>query len=459
MHEVGVVILALAGAAMAIGFLRPSSSNYLEVCGLSILLGLGLVPVGLLIVGLTPVTAVVTLTLFAGLLALAGYVIRPRPASHRFETNSSGRDLLLLPVVLASIALLAIFSGHATLGGDGLFVWEFKARAICLANGVVPAQLFRDSTVGWFQPQYPLLLPLAEAWNYVWAGSCDQSQSKLFGPIYFVAISCVLVGVARRWTGHVKTGLLAGLLLVSVPLMFVGAGSAASGYADIVLAAYYLCAVVYFIDGLKGDSTRAVALSGLLAGLCVWAKQEGLVYWVVMLCAVTVAVVRNRRKHWILLWMAPGLVVLASWRLFLTLDGTLESYDFLPFTFDTLSANASRLPDLAALAAQEMSDADQWGLFWGVVLVALLFRHASTQLGYRTSLAWFVICPILVWTGIYVFSAWNPYVEHVRNSQPRLILQTVPTAALFVSLWFDGPLNTLRLSSTVSTRFALPWVK
>ena len=443
MFLVAFALLFSAGLCMTTAFIGPPWRRPFDTTGLAILFGLGCVPLGVLLTSLlSPTPAIVTVSAFAVLIAGLALLLRQRGAEPSttppIHLDRFSRIATWTPITLAT-GMAAVISARSTLGWDGLFVWEMKARAICLSGGVLPMALFTDRSLVIFHPHYPLLQPLAEAWAYVWTADCNESLTKVV-PVAFLLAGCALItGAAATFTGNPAAAVFAAALPLTVPFLFLKEGSASSGYADVCAGAYYLASVAllarWFRSGLR--DTRLLLCGSLIAGLLVWSKQEGSLYWCLLLIPTVVMAVAHKKPKAILVWAAPGIVAWSAWRVFLTIHGTTLGFDFLPPSFTNITSNLARIPNLAALLLTELLTWSRWGLLWPAVLVLLVVPTRDTFMG-RIWMLWFVILPIVLWTLLYTLSAWNPYVDHVQASLPRLVLQVVPTGLFLVAVRVDG---------------------
>jgi hypothetical protein len=61
-------------------------------------------------------------------------------------------------------AIVIWWSLNRPLGHDGFAIWDLKARIAYLNGGAIPLSYFFDSTRIWSHPEYPLCLPLVQAW-------------------------------------------------------------------------------------------------------------------------------------------------------------------------------------------------------------------------------------------------------------------------------------------------------
>jgi hypothetical protein len=102
-------------------------------------------------------------------------------------------------------------------------------------------------------------------------------------------------------------------------------------------------------------------------------------------------------------------------------------------TLGTLTAHADRVPHVATLVLQQMLTWENWGPFWLVLGAALAARARHVCRDGRLLLL--LAGQMALYTVVFVFSNWQPYVPHAQGTLDRLLLQALPTAViLLVSL-------------------------
>jgi hypothetical protein len=174
-----------------------------------------------------------------------------------------------------------------------------------------------------------------------------------------------------------------------------------------------------------------------LAGLLVWSKQEGTVYWCFLLAAVLVVSALRKELKPAVIWATPGILIWSAWHVFLMMLGTPLSQDFLPLSVANVTSNLGRIPNLMSMLVTELLTWERWGVLWPAVLIVFLVPGRATFMS-RVGIIWFVVCPIAAWTLLYILSAWVPYTDLVRASLPRLLLQVVPTSLFLVAMRVQG---------------------
>jgi hypothetical protein len=225
---------------------------------------------------------------------------------------------------------------------------------------------------------------------------------------------------------------LAVAVLAAVPPATFGNGSASSGYADWPLAVIYLCALVAAHEYTRTGSAGAARLAGVTLMLGIWTKADAIVLLVCIAAVIAPRVVRWREWRMGLLVLLPGLSMQFLWSVVLVLtkaspDNGFQSHPHFGY-----------LGILCRDAMLEFFKWKQWSLFWPLLALAVPLFIARRQL--REAAPWVsgVLLPLVLYPLVFIFSAWNPVEDHVFSALPRLYLQIVPAAILFIALALYG---------------------
>lgn len=256
-------VLAVAGAGIGFGI---SSCLYF----LSVLFGISCVPLDML-------------ALILSALAFLRRTTRSATPSST-DTGNMGLALLFWTVSFAESGLFWLISIRRPQGDwDAWAIHNLRARFL-LRAGVKWHDAF-SPLLDWSHPDYPLLVPasVARIWRYF-------GNESVFGPQFlaffftFATAAVLLVGVrAARGT---QRGLLAGLFLLSTPLVAFGA----TQYADIPAGFFLLCTLVFSAD-------EQPLLAGLAASLAAWTKNEGLLYLAAWAFARVISLLIEGRRN------------------------------------------------------------------------------------------------------------------------------------------------------------------
>ena len=415
---------------------RDRSLTVIEMSSLAIVLGAAFVSLasfwlGLFLSGLILRSTLTALCIVMGATGIA----RKRSAPSILSGGPSGAGAFLLMGILAvQTGLILWLALLLTFGWDGLLIWEFKARLACLHGGVIPIDYFRDLSRYWTKPRYPLFLPLSEAWIYNWLGRCDEGLAKLIFPLlYLAALGFLYIG-GSRFGGTWWRGFLPAVLLFFVPLAVVGEGSVSSGYADFPLAVLYLASVIYLLEYWETGDKGALRILGITAAALPWIKQEGIILWLTLGFLTTVKTAQRRSIRLVLPMALPGILVFSGWRVYLALVKVKVGRGFLPFDLTTLWSNLGRSTAIAQAAVIEMMDWKHWSILWPAALLSLILLLVSNHRKDFVVLLLAVTLPITMYSGIFIFSAWAPFMDHLNSSMPRLFLQVSLVALLIVGL-------------------------
>lgn len=375
----------------------------------------------------------------ARLRALGVGVMRPTVAfprlSWRVLLGAGGAALVAfqcLAVVAHSLAL-------PVNGEDAWSIWTFKARIFYLSRSI-PAGYFHDASKLFSHPDYPLLVPLAETWLYGWLGRVDEWAVLLLFPPFFVALLAIVAGALSRAYDR-AAGLIGTTLLACAPLVITW-GSMGDADMPLTLAATASAAMLW--RWLRGEGGwRALALSGVLAGVAVWTKKEGLILFGISAIIVAVAAWRGgtvasgvARLRGALVatagFVLAGGSVATPWLLFVAVRHPLTR-DFLPVTTATLLAHLDRLPTIVSFVALSLLDVWRWSVVWPLLLAVVVasrrrLRHERT-LAYLLLL---LLAQVACDGGLFIFSDWQPFTYHMATAFDRLLLHALPLAVLLV---------------------------
>jgi len=458
LSAVAFVLLMVAGSGVALlAMPRRRTVTTTELLSLSVFFGAAFVSLvsfvlGFLLTGSLLRFAVSIASLSLGVLGILSR--RRREIGIAMRLPGDVPSILALGILIGLVGFhLVRLTFHHTLGWDGLFVWEFKARIASLSGGAIPLSYYTDLSTTWSHPEYPLLLPLSEAWLYSWLGP-NQQMAKLVFLLFSLATVGLLFTAGSRLSGCRWQGFLAATLFFFVPVTILGDYGISSGYADGPLGGYYLACVIYLVEHLEKPEGKTVLLAAILAAVLPWIKQEGAILWLSLLFAAILASGRTGRHplKTLIPLAVPGLLVIVGWQVLMGVFGTKGvGMDFIEITSTNLGKNLPRLIDIGLRMRNELIDWNAWGFLWPAFILALVLPGSGRFGRHRLALAGAVIIPNLFYMCVFVFSAWQSFLGHVDVSLPRLMMQTSFTAVLAIALAVPTPRGTWPSSDTSTT--------
>jgi hypothetical protein len=349
-------------------------------------------------------------------------------------------SLLFTLLLILQISLAAFAAWASPLSDwDAWVNWASKANAVFIDQTLAPAMYHNPARLPTNQ-DYPLLLPLVEAWFYTWLGHIYEPAVNLISLLFYLAL-LVLFYHASRLLASPTPALGFTVLLATLPRL---EHPASSGLADIPLAALVLLSFLLLTQILataprQNQSPLSPCSSALLlllafsTGLLPWLKNEGWLWWglisLSLLMGLGWQVKRKDRSpreavFLFLIYFLPALAIPLLWQIFLTLSGTYR-FTFLSLTLTNFWTNLPRLPLIGWHLLTRLLN-PYWNFVWlfaGLLLLSRRQRVLSAPVGW-------LILPItgylLLVTISYIFSRFDPFLDHLNNSAERLILQATP---------------------------------
>jgi len=424
--------LFAAGFGIVMLLTRGTVLNLVECAGLSWLFGVGVVSLllwlgGIFLSGLILQSFVALVCVALGIVAWR--MQRSTSIQFSLPRPSNRVEWILASALAIELVIIFFVSLKHTLGWDGLFNWEIKARYAFLSSGVLPQSYYANPGRAFTHPEYPLAIPFTELWLYLWMGAPHQFWIKTIFPIFYIAGVLLLAIFVTRLSGKRWLGLLIALLVPFVPFVTASPGGVIVGYADIPLAVFYLTALGYLLCAGERDFFFYAAALTFIP----WIKSEGIILWAILAGIGFVVAARQQRVRFFLLSILPGILLLAGWRIYLKAMHAITPSDFARPTFEILRGNLNRIGEICATAFAEISESSHWSIFWLLALVAVIYLLLSRNSS-RLLLAIAVVAPVFLYLSTYIFSAWPSYTAHITSSLPRLLLHVMPAAWLAIGL-------------------------
>jgi len=421
--------VGLAGLGLA-GCLRPPRAvSRIEIFGLSLLLGSGVISVILFVAGqwlrgpaLIAVTALIALTL-----GLAGWR-RLRDA----EWTCLPGWRVFLAAMAPPLILIGWQAANHPLTADGLFNFEIRAQIAATHGGHLPASFFSDPSRMWMHQSYPLFLPLNQTWLYLVLGGAEQGWSQLLSVHFAAAAACLLYAGIVRQTGAAWRGGVALALLFLLPSAMISPGGVTSLWADFPLAVIFLAALLSLAEFAAHG--RSLALCAAWLALLPWVKREGLVLAAVLGLALLWIAWRRQELRRAAGALLPMIGVVLGWKFFLTTVQAGGDRDFLPLSLATAARNIDRVSIIALALGRELLTWERWSLLWVCAPWAFLRVARDPRLTPWRWLAPVVVLLLALYSSTYVFSAWENHASHIVTSLPRLLLPVAMAAIVAIAV-------------------------
>jgi hypothetical protein len=198
--------------------------------------------------------------------------------NHRQKSSYILIAVSVFVLVSAMISFLYVSLRNPHGGWDAWAIWNLKARFI--ARGTEYYTNIFSETISFSHPDYPLLLPLSIAryWKYI---GNETVMVPIIVAMLFVFSTAGLIFSSLSVLRSKTQGILALVVLLSAS-PFVANG--AFQYADVPLSFFILSVIVLIAmhDFIEPKKYQLLSLAGMTAGLIAWTKNEGLLFFVVI---------------------------------------------------------------------------------------------------------------------------------------------------------------------------------
>lgn len=282
-----------------------------------------------------------------------------RPVLPRVKGNWLAAFVIVALILLLSLSL-TISIGRAYSLFDGIANWALKGYAIAYEGSI-----FAGRNWGGHALEYPQNLHLQIALFRFMDGDTLPGSKILFS-LYFTSLigGCYLFW--RAFGTDRNLALLGGLILATVPLIFI---HSTIGFANLPMSVYLVLGILLGLDGIRESSVKKQILASILLGLAAWTRLEAAAYsFILALALVIVGRIVLREKPTTSAILAPMAVIGVPWLLFYSIYGAGASPSFKGlelFTQSAVSAGTIEYSSLGLIIRQlgiEAVNFTEWGV-------------------------------------------------------------------------------------------------
>ena len=361
-----------------------------------------------------------------------------------FRLTRTGVLLGLFVIFVAAIGFyfLVVYARLAPHGDyDAQAIWNLRARFMYRSgNGWENA--FSPLINRNFHMDYPLLIPLSVVggWN-VLGGEVLRVPTALSILFLFGIAGTTFSFIADLRSGSQAT--IAVLLLLATPglLLF-----STFQTADIPLTYFFLAATGLLVIGSKENSPGPVFLSGLMAGLSAWTKNEGIPFVILMmLCTIFVFGIRQARTNLLslLAGMALPVLMIILFKALIAVNNDLFADNGLRQIILKLFTPSRYIQILTHLISELIHLGN-----WPISIIAVLFVYGLIMGIRKLSgssekvLLILTFSQFVVYMLIYVITP-HDLEWHMNYSMSRLLVHLFPMALCCFFLFVNTPESVL----------------
>ncbi len=290
---------------------------------------------------------------------------------------------------------------------------------------------------------YPLLVPLNVAWGWDALGNETLRTPMVQGGLFTFA-SIFLLFSAIALTKSIGQASLASIILIATSGIVP---SGTSLIADVPLSYFILASAVLMYLFTCEKDFRLLILSGFMAGLCGWTKNEGLIFIAASIFSLLIAASTNFKKAivYYLSGLVAPLAVIGYFKLLappndlvVNTEGGMIGKILDPSRYEMIFNSF-----LNSILKPE-------ALFLFLYLLILGIGVAQTNRRGNTVLGVLLVLQTLGYGFVYLITPYD-LSWHLMTSQARLIFQVIPLAVYFC---FTVSMEPEKVFSSIKRRHA-----
>ena len=350
--------------------------------------------------------------------------------------NGFGRIDIFMAAVIAFQVLHTFFRAliKPMDSFDSIGNFAFKAKLFFFERAV-DYGMFLDPSVNIQHPDYPLFLPLSEAWMYLFAGRANDLLVKMLFPALLLAFVILFYYSLRRLLGR-RAALVSTFFIATIP-HFVN--YATIGYAEFPLILFFTLSFIYLFSWIsRNKDDRFLHLSAILAVLALWSKQEGAMLILINVAVLALYLVISRRA------LRRPSVTDAVYYIFviaLAMGSRLAFIGFMGFENETVNQstfglsvalrNLDRIPLILYEYQKHIFGPKKWNLSLFIFFLGLVLHYRRAFRGEFKYITIGVLLGFVGYAAVFVITPLEIR-YHLQTAGSRLLLHMIGLVAFWI---------------------------
>jgi|GEM_PF-4433871 len=348
--------------------------------------------------------------------------------------------ILFLAILLVILLQFQYLIRLPLLGFDSRAHWAFKTK-ILHYEGTFYSESFYESERIHPQVRHPLLLPISQIVITKSLGRYDDRLMRLPFVLIFASILCLFYNELKRYYKRLFA-LGFTLLMATIPkLNTPGDGGLTSGYADALVALFFLCMLIYFVQWLQKGEMKYIITSALFSIFTILIKDDGIGCLGSISLSFLVCLFLFRFRNWkrkigaflIFLFLITVFIIPARIYSYSLSVGKGEYFEPL-LNIPTIRNNLNRLGMIfLSYKSEFLMNIPHWGILWYFLIFSMIYNSKRwfVQEVLFVGLAFFFYLGVL--TVIFIVLPWN-LSQFFAGSLARLVMHLAPACSYLISL-------------------------
>lgn len=418
---------------------RDRSFAVPEKIALSYIIGLGAITLQMLAYSLLKIKFSIGTMLLPWLFIICAnfFILRKTPPTGKeiAESKKSAFDIALLMGITFQV-FYAFFKALVKPEDsfDAIGNFAFKAKMF-FESGRIPFELFLNKNMDIQHGDYPLFIPLSQAWTYMFIGGWNDLLVKALFPMFFVALLIILYFTLRRITGN-RLALVSAFFMATIPHFL---NYATIGYADFALAMFYSISFFYlFLWIAYKRENKYLLLAAVLSILAIWAKNEGALLSLISISILLLFVILERKEmtanemRGIAYFSIAVIAAGTLWFVFIHSVGLSNEF----INKDTLKGslvikNLGRIPLILNDYQKHVFGPKKWNISLLVFFAGLILYFKTAFKGYTKYITLSILFAFLGYGVFYLITPLE-IKYHLQTAGSRVLLHFLPVVVFWI---------------------------
>jgi hypothetical protein len=318
---------------------------------------------------------------------------------------------------------------------DAVAIYAIKSKIFFLARSI-PHDFFAGVANNFPHPDYPLNIPLAETFIYLFLGNLNDQLVKIIFPLYFACILMILYSAVRRFASRTHA-LIFTFILAAIPQFNA---YAANAYLDLPFAFYAFTSALFLFWWFEDrHKVRFIIMSAVMAGLAGWTKNEGLMYCAAYIMLTVIFFLFNFKKisrkdlACFFLYIFIIASILAPW-LYIKSVSHLVNTDVGKIGSNIFSVwkESYKLKPILYEFQRQLFGPKKWNILWIVLAFAIIVNLKDAFRGIGKYAAIFLAFVVSGYVLIYMIAPIDT-TFFVKKTWARFLLHFLPVVVLWLS--------------------------
>ena len=320
---------------------------------------------------------------------------------------------------------------------DAQAIWNLRARFM-YRSGTAWENAFSPLINRNFHMDYPLLIPLSVVGGWNTLGGEVLRIPAALSMLFLFGMAGVIYCVIAYLRSSSQAAIAVILLLVTPGLLLFSTFQT----ADIPLTYFFLASASLFVLAGNENNRNLFFLSGLMAGLAAWTKNEGIPFAIIMMvCTVFFFGIRKTRNNLfpLLAGMVFPLLTIALFKIVISVNNDLFANNGLPDILSKLLDPTRYIQILTHLITELIHLGN-----WPISIIAVLLVYGWIM-GIRNpdslteKVLWIIpLSQFMIYLLIYVITP-HDLEWHLNYSMSRLLIHLFPLALFSFFLFVNTP--------------------